>query len=385
MKIKGLKIFNLFSFFSSLDFYIPIKVIYFYQITGSYSTASAIISIAWVSQALLELPTGIFSDLVGRKKTIVAGAFCSFLGYLLYAAGTNYWIFFLGSIVEGAARSFYSGNNNAYLHNLLSEGKIEEKYHHHYGKLNSFMSLAMFLSALTSGALVQVSIKSFMWINTIPQLISFVISLFLQETSKKGNEETNIYKHLKEAILELRRNINLRYLSLSQMLSGSGFAAYEYQAAVFALVWPTWAIGIARGLQEGGVIPSFYYAGRIIDKLGEVKIIAISWITSVLGNILVVLSQSFLSPLFIIVSLPLYGAYDTANQKLLQKEFTEKQRATIASLNSLGNSITFSISLYIVGLIANQHGPFIALLATQIFLIPSAFFQFKFLRRIKND
>ncbi len=85
------------------------------------------------------------------------------------------------------------------------------------------------------------------------------------------------------------------------------------------------------------------------------------------------------------ISLPLYGAADTANQKLLQKEFTEKQRSTIASLNSLGNAISFSIVLYIVGIIANNYGPFIALLSTQIFLIPSAYFKFKLISRIKKQ
>src|SRR5947209_5956667 len=134
---KNIRLFNLFSFFSSLDFYIPIKVVYFHQVTNSYSDASLIISLVWISQAILEIPTGIFSDLIGRKKTIVLGAFASVVAYLVYASGSNLWIFLLGSFFEGGSRAFFSGNNNAYLHNLLEDKQKETDYHHYYGKLNS--------------------------------------------------------------------------------------------------------------------------------------------------------------------------------------------------------------------------------------------------------
>jgi hypothetical protein len=70
---------------------------------------------------------------------------------------------------------------------------------------------------------------------------------------------------------------------------------------------------------------------------------------------------------------------------LLQREFTARQRATMSSLNALGNSITFAVSLYLCGLIANAYGPFVALFATQIFLIPSDYYQLKFLWRLRRQ
>lgn len=385
LKLKSnIRLFNVFSFFSSLDFYLPIKVVYFHQVTESYATAASIISMVWVFQALLEVPTGIFSDFIGRKKTIVLGALCSVLAYALYAGGNNYWIFILGSFLEGARRSFFSGNNNAYLHNLLSNQHKESEYHHYYGKVNSIVGVAMFIGALLSGLLANWSIGLFMWINILPQFIALLTAVLLIDIKHEEKVDTNVYSHLKEAFLEIRGNLNLRYMSLAQIFGGGGSAAYEFQAAVYAAVWPTWAIGLARAVQEGGVVPSFWFAGKIIDKLGIVKVLAISWIISTLGNILAALTHSILSPIFVMISLPLYGASDTAQQKLMQKEFTEKQRATIASFNSLGNSISFSIVLYICGLIANQYGPFMALLATQIFLIPTNYYEFKLLSRLRK-
>lgn len=221
-----------------------------------------------------------------------------------------------------------------------------------------------------------------MWLNLTPQLLAFIFSFFLADVAKT-HATTNVYAHLQEAVREVKNNINLRYLSLSEVFGGAGLAAYEYQAAVFSAVWPTWAIGIARAIQEAGVVPSFYFAGKTIDILGIRKVIWVGMITASLGNIAAALARSIFSPIFIMISLPLYGASDTAHQHVLQKEFTEHQRATIASLNSLGSSIYFSLVLYFCGLIANNWGPFTALFATQIFWLPSAYYQIKFLNKIK--
>lgn len=365
-----------------LDFYIPIKVVYFHAVTGSYSTASIIISLVWIAQALMEVPTGIVSDLIGRKNTIIFGVISILFAYFLYALEPQYWIFILGSIIEGISRAFFSGNNTAYLHNLLSDHGKEAEYHHYYGKWNSIMGIAGFLSAFISGFLIYWSVSFFMWVNIIPVIIALFLSFFLAHPKREEKVETNIYAHLKESFAEIKGNINLRYLSLSAIFLGSGLAAYEYQAAVYAAVWPAWAIGVARAVQEGGVVPSFWFAGKIIDRLGYIKVVAGSWITSVSGNVLAAITQSVFSPLFVMLSLPLYGAGDTAFQQLQQKEFTEKQRATIASINSLGNSVYFSLVLFICGLIANSYGPFIALLATQLFILPSAYYDYQFLKVI---
>jgi MFS family permease len=311
--------------------------------------------VVWVAQALLEIPTGLFSDLVGRKRTTVLGTLLSVVAYVLYAWNPGYWILFLGSILEGGSRALFSGNNNAYLHDLLAGEQNEKAYHHVYGRLNAAIGAAMFVAGLSSGVLIQWAVHLFMWLNLAPQLVALALALSLVEVPRHSRAP-NVYAHLKEAVVELRGNVNLRHLSLSQMLGGGGLACYEYQAAVYAAVWPTWAIGLARGVQEAGVVPSFYFAGRITDRLGAVKALTANWLVGTLGIVLAAVVQSVVSPILIMLSLPFYGAGDTSNQQILQREFTDRQRATIASMNAFGNSITFAICLYLCGLIANAYG-----------------------------
>ncbi len=224
-----------------------------------------------------------------------------------------------------------------------------------------------------------------MWLNLVPQVLALGCALGLPRPAGHRRRDTTISAHLRSAVREITENVTLRYLSLSSIFGGAGAAAGELQAAAFSAVWPIWALGIAKGVQIGTVIPSYYFAGWIIDRLGFARVIMFNLIIGVSGNILTGSIRSGISPLFVMFSLPLYGADDVAEQTLFQREFTDQQRATIASMNSLGNSIYFAIILTVCGWIANRYGPFVALLATQVFLSPSIIFKGFLLHRIRND
>jgi MFS family permease len=382
---RGLQLFALFNLFYSLDLFMEIKVIYLFKITHSYAVAANIIAVTVIAAATLEVPTGLFSDLVGRKSTLVAGSICTLLGYLLIAIRWSPWMLILGAAFHGAALALFSGNNTAYLHNLLREQNKEAAYHHYYGKLQALAMVAGIVGTILGGFVANWNIALFMWLNLVPQFLAFICTLGLSRLERSRPVSTSIHGHLLAAYGEIKANVNLRYLSLTSVFGGAGAAAGELQVAAFSVVWPTWALGLARAIQAGMTVPSYFFAGRIIDRFGIVRVIFLNLVTGVSGNILTGLVRNVVSPLFVMLSLPLYGADDVAEQTLLQKEFTEHQRATIASLNSFGNSIYFAIVLSLCGVIASDYGPFVALISTQIFLIPAMVFKLRLLQRVKND
>ncbi len=65
---KNVKLLILFEFLIEFRLYSAIIVIYFAAVTGSYALAMSLLSIVMISAAVFEVPTGVFSDLVGRKK-----------------------------------------------------------------------------------------------------------------------------------------------------------------------------------------------------------------------------------------------------------------------------------------------------------------------------
>ena len=71
------------------------------KVSGSYALGMSIFSIVMLSAAIFEIPTGVFSDLVGRKKTVVFGALSSVLYVIFYAIGGIYLFLVIGAIFEG--------------------------------------------------------------------------------------------------------------------------------------------------------------------------------------------------------------------------------------------------------------------------------------------
>ena len=86
IKIKrNILLFKLASFFDGFWPLSPLVVIYFEQITNSYATAMGIFSIANILQSIMEIPTGIISDRLGRKKTLCVSSLFFVICFILYA------------------------------------------------------------------------------------------------------------------------------------------------------------------------------------------------------------------------------------------------------------------------------------------------------------
>ena len=124
----NIKLLTWFNFFSDFRLYAPIAIIYFAKITGSYTLGLGVFSVEMISSSIFELPTGLLSDFIGRRKTVILGAFAGLISVILYAIGLNFWVLAVGSIFAGLARSFFSGNNSALLHESLRESQQEKEY-----------------------------------------------------------------------------------------------------------------------------------------------------------------------------------------------------------------------------------------------------------------
>ena len=99
---------KIFSFIDALYPMSILAVVWFYQVTGSYTTAAMMFAIQTISQALLEIPTGVLSDKYSRILNLRLSAFLWFISYFFTALsgsvssyGTAILIF--ASVIGGLA------------------------------------------------------------------------------------------------------------------------------------------------------------------------------------------------------------------------------------------------------------------------------------------
>ena len=95
-----------------------------------------------------ELPTGVFADAFGHKKSLWAACACSIAGLLLYAFSTSFILFAAGESLLALALCFWSGAYEAFsietcaLENADQKGRMDRFFHHNQS-LTSFSVLAL--------------------------------------------------------------------------------------------------------------------------------------------------------------------------------------------------------------------------------------------------
>jgi len=380
---KNVRLLKIFNFLIGFSLFAPLAIIYFSKVSGSYALGASIFGITMLSSAIFEVPTGIWSDRVGRRGTIILGSWARVIAFILYAIGLSYWWLVAGAILEGLSRSFYSGNNDAFLHDTLADDGLESEYDDYLGKTSSTEQMALGLSALAGGVIATFSFSYLVWLSVLSQFAMLYVSYLFIEPKSRLNRNTNVYIHLKEAINLFINNKKLRLLSLGSMVSFAfGENKYQFRAAFVNSVWPLWAIGMSNVLSSFGASASFYGSHAVIKKFKANNILLISSMYGKMVSLIACGFPNIFSPILLTTTSLLHGIRSVSENKLFQIEFTDHQRATMSSLNSLGGSILFFTVSLILGNMADNLGPAMAIVILTTIELPTIFIYYQL---FKND
>ena len=161
-------------------------IVLFYQENGlgmkDVLLLQGIYSIAIVA---IEIPSGYFADVWGRKSTMVIGAFLGVVGFVIYSLSYGFWGFLFAELTLGLGQSFISGSDSALLYDsLLQEGK-ESKYTKIEGRVLSIGNFAETLAALFGGLLAEISLRLPFITQIFVALVAIPAALTLIEPSRK--------------------------------------------------------------------------------------------------------------------------------------------------------------------------------------------------------
>jgi hypothetical protein len=217
-----------------------------------------------------------------------------------------------------------------------------------------------------------------MWLSVIPQIVCLVISFSLREPKNFSKGKTNIFSHVKISALHLWNNKKLKLLSMHNILSfGISESAFNFSAAFIGTLWPIWAIGFSKMISFGGAFISYWFSGKYIRKTGEYNLLIIANIYSRIMNFIAYGIPTLFSPILMGSTSIFYGVTQVSKNALMQKEYTQEQRATLASLNSFFGSMFYGIFALILGYIADLYGPAKALIIVQFCMLSVLYISFK--------
>lgn len=163
-------IYYLTNFSHSLIFTIPIWIV-FYQGKISPAEISTLVSLQFLFQMIMELPSGALADLIGRKFTILLGFIAGALSSFIVLWADNFGGFLIAILLMGLSDSFRSGAEEALIFDSLKQDNEENQTEKVYANNNIIYQIGLILATASGGLIYSFNQK-------LPFLLYF-ISLLL--------------------------------------------------------------------------------------------------------------------------------------------------------------------------------------------------------------
>lgn len=175
-----------------------------------------------VSVVLLEIPTGYFADVWGRRNTMIIGNIFIFLGYIVMSFSYDFWGFIAAGLLLGLGLSFVSGSDSALLYDTLFSVKRSNLYLKYEGQITSAGNFAEAFAAILGGFLATYSLRYPYYGQTILAFIAIPASFVCTEPpvhkEKRRASFADIFNILRYSLIE---NKQLRMFLLFSSVTGT--------------------------------------------------------------------------------------------------------------------------------------------------------------------
>ena len=390
MKIeRNILLFKLNGFFGNLWPLLALAVVYFQQITGSYAAALGVFSVTTVSQSLSEVPTGVISDKVGRRYTLILSSVFSLLGLFLFSVAGNLMmpvLLFIGAFSRGVADAFESGTDEALLYETMQELVKENEYDLVYSRSKMFGQIGLAVGALiATGVTYFYSLNVLAWVSFGIAFFQLLIVLnFVEPERSEKEKQVSSVKHFKNSWNALIQNKKLRYFACIKMFQKAcGWTTYSFEGAYFNALIPTWAVSVVRIIKQATGIISYAIA-PCFRKLGFLKTLMMSSFFMFLIDLIALVLNTFVTPFIMSFVNLFHGVSETAGSALFQTEFTREQRATMGSIVSLIGALFLAIMYYFIGFVADLYSLYFAMILLLVFKVLTVFGYYDLLKRFKE-
>jgi len=177
---RNIALYPYFQFCRSLIFWQAIWFLYFESVVSA-SEAILLAAIFDLSVVVLEVPSGYFSDYLGRRLSLMISLIASMAGCLLLFSSTSFAVFVVAQVLLGAGGAFVSGTDNALLYDSLAEQSRQDEVAAQEVRAWRFTYSALAISAITGGYLSMEAFRPAYLITAIALLAGLVIVFMFRE------------------------------------------------------------------------------------------------------------------------------------------------------------------------------------------------------------
>lgn len=257
-----------------------------------------------VSIVALEIPSGYFADVLGRKKSIIAGAILGFIGFTVYSFSYSFIGFVIAEIALGFGQSMISGADSAILYDSLLINGTEHTYLKHEGRMTSAGNFAEATAGVLGGLIAGISLRYPYYIQAGIAFIAIPASIGLLEPKLSHVKLSLGWTDIKNVVkFSLIKNRRLRWNIIYSSVVGASTLAMAWfvqpwfiranlPISLFGVLWTI--LNLSAGITALYAYRIELELGRINTALAFTTILAVGfiasgWFTSFWGLVFILL------------------------------------------------------------------------------------------------
>ncbi|CAN5727389.1 MFS transporter [soil metagenome] len=358
---RSLRLFYVFRLLATSYLYVPIFMLFQEDRGLSYFERLALGGLFSAVIILVEIPTGVFADRIGRRRSMLIGALTMVASCLIATGAHGFGQFAIAETLGAISIALCSGADSAYLFDFLREHDRSHEYGRRESTASAWHLMGSAIAFAGGGLLAQVDLALPYLVTAGVAAVAAVVACMLHDDRPVADERfparlvlRSWGAQMRSALAEVARNPRLAWL-------------VGYSAVVFVLLRATVYIYQPylkeRGLGPvaiGGLFAGVYVVASLVAyrtyrlrrKIGDETLV---W------ALLAVLAVSFIGLAgagngpwmlaLLVIQAVANGLYSPLTKPLLNAEITDsRRRAAILSVESMARRAAMGLFAPLVGL-----------------------------------
>ena len=389
--------FSLYGFLKNLRLFEPFLILFFRFAGLSYTQIGILYATQMLSTNFFEIPTGIFADAFGRRKSMLMGFSSYIIAFSIFYLFSNFYLFLFAMVLYGLGDAYRTGTHKAMILEYLKIKGLENKKVEYYGSTRGASQFGSAINSLLAAGVVFYTgnYRAIFIVTIIPYILDFInlatYPKYLDGEIKK--ERRRIKEQIKMTLrdfINIFKNREALRAMLNSSLFDSGFSSTkDYLQPIlksFALSIPIFLFlsGEQRTAVVIGVIYFILYllssyasksSYKIVRKFKRITV-AIN-ITLLIGSLSILfaglsyyLTLTLISIILFIGIHILHNIRRPMNVGYISDKISSRVMASGLSVESQLKMIIASIFAFLLGVFADIFGVGIALFIIGIIILP---------------
>ena len=386
-----------YGFFKNLRFFDAFIFLFFMEKGLLFVQIGVLYAIREIIVAVMEIPSGVIADSLGRRRILVLSFFFYILSFITFYFSSQFYAFVLGMALYALGDALRSGVHKAMIFQYLKINNWSDQKVNYYGHTRSWSQLGSAVSALFAGVIVFYSgnYSSIFLASIVPYLIDmFLIMSYpksldvkLKSFSKQAMAD-QFRKVMRAFVISFKSIRFLKVLTSTSIYTGYFKSVKDYIQPLlmaFALAMPFLAylndekktaiiVGViyffiflltsrasrisgklaARFQELGRPLNLTILVGFIVGIITGLTYASSYFIFAIIGFILIIIIENLRKPIG-------FG--------MIAELSKEKAMATTLSATSQAKSIFAAIISPLIGWVADLYNPGIAIAVVSVILI----------------